>query len=236
MHIINFILIGSTIILLLFLAHSILPTYYNKLYNRNITKKTKGKKRIMLTFDDGPDPRYTNDLLDILKDNNVRATFFVVANNAKGNPDIINRMLEEGHEVALHSLEHKNAWLYSYFYTKKDFLESLNIMKKLGVDVKHYRPPWGHTNIFSAAFARKHNLKIILWSVMAEDWEKDATVEVIVERLKRRTRGNSIICLHDSGENSGGADGAPRRTIDALKIAIPELKASGFRFITPERS
>jgi peptidoglycan/xylan/chitin deacetylase (PgdA/CDA1 family) len=236
MYIIEFISIGCIIILIIFLLHSVLPTYYNKHYNNNIVKNTKGKKKIMLTFDDGPDPRYTSDLLDLLNEQNVRATFFVVANNAKSNPDIIKRMLNEGHEIAIHSLEHKNAWLYSYSYTKKDFYKSLDIMKKLGANVKYYRPPWGHTNIFSMSFADKHNLKVILWDVMAEDWEKDATVEVIVERLKKRIKGNSIICLHDAGENSGGAEGAPRRMIEALKIALPELKASGFRFVTPERS
>ncbi|MDX5727194.1 EAL domain-containing protein, partial [Clostridioides difficile] len=120
-------------------------------------------------------------------------------------------------------------------FFKKDFIESTNIMKNLGVDVNYYRPPWGHTNIFSNSFVKKYNLKMTLWDVMAEDWEKDSTVDIIINKLMSRTKENSIICLHDAGENSGGAVGAPERTIEALKIAIPKLKASGLKFVTPER-
>lgn len=220
---------------LIFLIHSIIPTYYNKLLNKNVLKNMTGKNEIALTFDDGPDRRYTEKLLDVLKENDIKAMFFVVAKNAEKEPEIIKRMLRENHVVGLHSLEHKNAWLYSYNYVKKDFIESKNIMKNLGVDVNYYRPPWGHTNIFSTQFVKKYNLKMTLWDVMAEDWSKDSTVDIIVNKLMNRTKENSIICLHDAGENSGGAVGAPERTIEALKIAIPKLKASGFKFVIPER-
>lgn len=223
-------------LVIMFLTHSVIPTYYNKIYNKKIIKNTDENMKIMLTFDDGPDPRYTNDLLDVLKKNQIKAIFFVVARNAERNPDIIKRMKDEGHEIALHSLEHKNAWLYSRLYMKKDFYESLEIMNKLGVDVKFYRPPWGHTNMFTMGFADKLGLKVFLWDVMAEDWDKETSAELIIEKIEKRTLPNSIICLHDAGENSGGASGAPRKTIEALKIAIPNLKASGFSFITPERS
>lgn len=223
------------VVALIFLIHSIIPTYYNKLLNKDVLKNMTGKNEIALTFDDGPDKRYTEKLLDVLKENNIKAMFFVVAKNAEKEPEIIKRMLRENHIVGLHSLEHKNAWLYSYNYVKKDFIESINTMKNLGVDVNYYRPPWGHTNIFSNQFVKKYNLKMTLWDVMAEDWSKDSTVEIIVNKLIDRTKENSIICLHDAGENSGGAVGAPERTIEALKIAIPKLKASGFKFVTPER-
>ncbi|UWD50063.1 polysaccharide deacetylase family protein [Clostridioides difficile] len=223
------------VVALIFLIHSIIPTYYNKLLNKDVLKNMTGKNKIALTFDDGPDKRYTEKLLDVLKENDIKAMFFVVAKNAEKEHEIIKRMLRENHVVGLHSLEHKNAWLYSYNYVKKDFIESKNIMKNLGVDVNYYRPPWGHTNIFSNQFVKKYNLNMILWDVMAEDWSKDSTVEIIVNKLIDRTKENSIICLHDAGENSGGAVGAPERTIEALKIAIPKLKASGFKFVTPER-
>ena len=211
------------VVALIFLVHSIIPTYYNKLLNKEVLKNVAGENEIALTFDDGPDKRYTEKLLDVLKENDIQAMFFVVAKNAEKEPEIIKRMLRENHIVGLHSLEHK------------DFIESTNIMKNLGVDVNYYRPPWGHTNIFSNSFVKKYNLKMTLWDVMAEDWEKDSTVDIIINKLMSRTKENSIICLHDAGENSGGAVGAPERTIEALKIAIPKLKASGLKFVTPER-
>ena len=103
-----------------FIIHSIIPTYYHKYFNSNTIKQTNGNG-MLLTFDDGPDIAYTEQLLDLLKKHEVKAVFFVVTKNVKKYPHLIKRIIEEGHEIGLHSLEHKNAWLYSYFYTKKDF-------------------------------------------------------------------------------------------------------------------
>ncbi len=222
-------------IIFLFLIHSVIPTIYNKYINSNIVKHTNKYNEIMLTFDDGPDERYTNKLLDILKENDVKATFFVVAENAKKNPHIIHRIHDEGHTIALHSLSHRNALFYSYGYTKKDFEKSIEIMKNFNYHINYYRPPWGHSNIFTNFFVKKYNLKMILWDVMAEDWSKYATVTSISSKLLLRTDENSIICLHDAGENSGGALDAPLKTAEALSTVLGKLKQEGYKFITPER-
>lgn len=218
----------------LFILHSIIPTYYNKKINKKAIRKTKNKNEIMLTFDDGPDERYIYKLAKVLEDNDVHATFFMVAQNAQKNPEIVKFLQKKGHKIGLHSWQHKNAMLYSYFYTKKDFENSTYIMKKLGVEDLFYRPPWGHTNIFSLNFVKKYNMKLIYWDVMAEDWSSKSTPEMIYEKLMLRTSSNSIICLHDAGENSGGAKDAPLNTIEALKKAIPSLKEKGYKFVLPE--
>ena len=216
---------------LIFLIHSIIPTYYNKWFNRDVKKNTDKDNEIMLTFDDGPDKRYIYELLDVLDENKVKAVFFMVAQNAEKNPDVVNEIKSRGHKIGLHSWQHKNAMLYSYLYTKKDFENSLRIMNKLGIDTKLYRPPWGHTNIFSNYFVKKYKMKYVFWDVMAEDWEASATKDSIQNKLLERTTERSIICLHDAGENSGGAKGAPLNTIEGLKIAIPKLKEKGYKFI-----
>ena len=77
-------------------------------------------------------------------------------------------------------------------------------------------------------------MKLIYWDVMAEDWSSKSTPEMIYEKLMLRTSSNSIICLHDAGENSGGAKDAPLNTIEALKKAIPSLKEKGYKFVLPE--
>ncbi|MEG0249462.1 MAG: polysaccharide deacetylase family protein [Peptostreptococcus sp.] len=217
-----------------FILHSVVPTYYNKKFNKKAIRKTKNKNEIMLTFDDGPDKRYIYQLAKVLEENNVHATFFMVAQNAQKNPEIVNFLKSKGHKIGLHSWQHKNAMLYSYLYTKKDFENSTAIMKKLGVNDLFYRPPWGHTNIFSLMFVKKYNMKLVYWDVMAEDWSAKSTPDMIYEKLMQRTTSNSIICLHDAGENSGGAKGAPLNTIEALKKAIPSLKEKGYKFILPE--
>ena len=146
----------------------------------------KEKKIVYLTFDDGPS-KNTELILDILKENNVHATFFMVAQNAQKNPEIVKFLQKKGHKIGLHSWQHKNAMLYSYFYTKKDFENSISIMKKLGVEDLFYRPPWGHTNIFSLNFVKKYNMKLIYWDVMAEDWSSKSTPDMIYEKLMQRT-------------------------------------------------
>ncbi len=191
-------------------------------------------KKLVLTFDDGPSPIYTEKLLNILKAENIKATFFVVAKNAAEMPEIIDRMKEEGHCIALHSLEHRHAFLCSYSYMKRDFSESLKILKSMHCNIHFYRPPWGVRNIFSNHFIRKHQLQLVLWDIMAGDWQAGTTPEMIETIIKKKVFDGAIICLHDGCEKYGGAKGAPFHTIDALKSAIPKLKEKGYEFITVE--
>lgn len=123
----------------------------------------------MLTFNDRPHEIYTAELLNLLQQHNIKATFFVVAKNVQQSPQLIKRMEKEGHTIALHSLQHRNASFYSYFYTKKDFEESLAIMHQVGVKCHYYRPPWRHLNIFSCYFVQKYNLQILFGTVMVQD-------------------------------------------------------------------
>lgn len=218
------------ILTIILLCYSIMPTYLYKFQHKLIKKNKINKKVLYLTFDDGPDEKYTSHLLDLLKKYNVKATFFMVATFAKENPIIVNRVKEEGHLIGLHSLEHKNALFQSKSYTSYDFEQSVKIMKELGVNLKYYRPPWGHFNIFTNYEVKKHNLDKVLWDVMAQDWEGNATADDICDKLLRRSKNGSIICLHDGrGEND-----APLRTIKALEKAIPIWKKEGYKFLTME--
>lgn len=218
----------------LFAVYAVIPTYYNKKINPNIVRHAQGKDTIMLTFDDGPDDRYTGKLLDVLKENGIKATFFVVADNVMKCPWLIERMIEEGHCIGMHSYCHKNAWLKTPWQEKQDFKNSLALLESYHWKTPFYRPPWGHTNLLSMHYAKKHGFQMILWSVMAEDWSRKSSKETIIKKLLKRTEEHSVICLHDAGENSGGAKGAPLNTIEALKTVIPILKQKGYRFVTPE--
>lgn len=191
-------------------------------------------KRLVLTFDDGPDPIYTPKVLDILKDEKIKASFFLAAENAVQLPELISRMKNEGHCVALHSLEHRHALLCSYRYMKYDFSKSLELMRDMDCDIKFYRPPWGAKNIFTRMFVKRHNLQMVLWDVMVGDWKAGCNSEVLAKKLMKRVFDGSIICLHDGCEKYGGAKGAPFNTIDALKIVIPKLKKEGYTFVTVE--
>ncbi|GAA0180385.1 polysaccharide deacetylase family protein [Clostridium sediminicola] len=225
-------MIYLTVIVAIFIMYSIIPTYYFKFLDKNVIKSFNDTNNIALTFDDGPDKVYTEKLLDTLKEFNVKATFFIVAKSAAENHHIIERMITEGHSLGLHSLEHKNALFKGYFYMKKDFEESIAIMKKYGWNIVYYRPPWGHFNLFSVYFIKKYNLKLVLWNVMVGDWAKSVSASEIENRLIKKTNKGSIICLHDGR----GANNAPKRTISALENVIPKLKKDGFHFTLLEDS
>lgn len=213
--------------------HSVIPSLYHKYRNRGVMRHTGVPGTIMLTFDDGPDPDYTGRLLDLLKEENVHAAFFTVTREAIQNEELIDRMILEGHVVGFHSMDHQNAMVRGYFHTRKDFCTGYEFLKGKGITPLFYRPPWGHTNLFTWRWMKKYGMKMVLWDVMAEDWEAEATVGSIRRKCFRRVKDGSIICLHDGGRRSGGAPGAPEKTLAALRYVIPALKEAGYRFILP---
>lgn len=211
--------------LLLFLLYSFFPSYRNK--QRFFHKEKSSGNTIYLTFDDGPS-QYTEKLLQLLKRYEIKATFFCVANFAKEYPNMIQKMKNAGHLIALHSLKHKNAMLQGIGETKKDLEESLKIMKKLNVPIQYYRPPWGDSNWYLLKKLKEKNIACILWNVMAEDWEANTTENEIAEKLLKRVNPGDIICLHDGR----GRNEAPKRTILALEKVIPIFLEKGFQFKT----
>lgn len=212
----------------LVLGYAVIPSLYYRSFSNKIIKKAPTKDKVIaLTFDDGPDPRYTPKLLDVLRINDVKCTFFVLAENAERYPDIINRIRNEGHYIGLHSLRHKNAIFSLPDQTRKDFSKSVNIMDELGVKVKFFRPPWGIFNPLTYHYAKAYNLKVVLWSIHAMDWSRWVSEEYIRKRLINNIKSGDIILLHDSR----GSKNSPNRTIKALKTVLPLLKRKGYRFI-----
>lgn len=223
-----------SILLIVFLGYMVIPNYMVRHKTPDVirTIKNQTKKSIALTFDDGPDPMYTNRLLDILKEHDIKATFFLVADKARKNSGIVQRMKVEGHGIGMHSLYHKPAWLSLPHETINEFSQSLVIFSDLGLHITYFRPPWGTFNALTLPSALKHKLKVILWTVEAFDWRKDNSPAQIEEILLRRTQDQDIIVLHDSG----GAIGAPENTLQALETTIPKLLKKGFHFVTVDES
>lgn len=221
------IIILINLLMLLFLSYSIIPTYFYKI--KSYIHKRKDEKKIYLTFDDGPS-EYTNDLLNLLDFYHVKATFFVVSKFAYDNPNIISRIKDEGHLIGLHSYEHKNALVQLPTETIIDFKSSMNSISKFNIGINYYRPPWGHINLYTLIEIRKYKLKLFLWNVMVGDWKGNISSNTIAKNILKRVKNGSIICLHDGR----GKNFAPKRTIEALKIAIPILLEKGYLFQTAD--
>lgn len=221
--------IGFSIIIL-FLTYQLIPNFYARHFNKHVFHRMPNKaEAIALTFDDGPDPVYTPQLLDLLKKENVHATFFLVAERAKAHPEIVERMQKEGHAIGLHSFAHRGFWLENPNQTRLDFEESIEIFQALHVDLVGFRPPWGTFNALTAHYAQKEDLPIFLWSRNAKDWDIDTSAEDIVKRVSAGLENGEIIVLHDAG----GDKGAPAHTIEALELALPRLKEN-YQFVTLE--
>jgi peptidoglycan/xylan/chitin deacetylase (PgdA/CDA1 family) len=215
---------------IIFLFYCLLPNYWARNYSAEVFRTgSENTAHIALTFDDGPNPLYTGRLLDILKEFGISATFFVVGKQASRYPHLIRRMKSEGHTVGCHSLSHRHAWLMLPCRTYKDIQTAYEIVKKeLGYPPRWYRPPWGMFNLLSMKAAKKLDLYPAYWSIEAQDWDAETTVEHIYNTVVSKAGPGSIIVLHDNG----GAPGAPEKTLQALPSIIDTLQKKGYKFVT----
>ncbi|WP_407306811.1 polysaccharide deacetylase family protein [Desulfosporosinus sp. SB140] len=170
---------------------------------------------VALTFDDGPDPMVTPRLLQILKQYNIPATFFVVAEKAEKYPELTRLIAEEGHQLGVHSLSHRYAWFTSPWKTWREWTESLCLLERLtDQKIAWMRPPWGTFNLVTWWWLKRHTMRAVLWNVEGHDWEVRRSPEEIAARIIKKINEGSIVVLHDSGGDSG----APENTLLALEL------------------
>jgi peptidoglycan-N-acetylglucosamine deacetylase len=211
------------IIFIFLVLYMILPFLLTAGFSLGVLKKKAHSSKIAFTFDDGPNPIYTPQLLDILKKYHIRATFFVLGSKAEKYPELILRMHKEGHLIGIHNYVHRSNWVMSPWTVRRQLKKSVFIIERItGIKPIYYRPPWGLLNLFDFFLMKQY--KIIHWSVMAEDWRSRGGSEKVKSRLLRNIKNGDIILLHDCGETLGADYDAPMNTINALKEVLNELK------------
>ena len=182
-------------------------------------------KRIAITFDDGPHPRKTAEVLSVLAEYSVRATFFVVGENAKYYPDLVMREAAEGHEIGNHNYHHKPMRQCKEGEGKCEITEASDMIKSItGKAPVLFRPPEGSYSSSTVELARACGCDIVLWNVDTRDWAMSKTEE-IVANVKKNVCDGSIILFHDFTR-----DGS--HTVEALKILLPYLRSEGYEFVT----
>jgi peptidoglycan/xylan/chitin deacetylase (PgdA/CDA1 family) len=180
-----------------------------------------GKGRVALTFDDGPDPRWTPHVLDVLAEYHVHATFFVIGYKAAKYPDLIRRMIREGHSVQNHT--HSHAWLTQYsdstvhreIGTGRDEIAAAG----LGVESRCLRPPYGAISTRVRNIAAEERQTVVLWDVDPQDWAHQDSA-YITRHVLTYTGSNDIVLLHDGAGSAAG---------NALPAIITGLRSEGLK-------
>lgn len=170
-----------------------------------------------LTFDDGPIPGVTEWVLDILKEKNLKATFFCVGDNVRKHPHVFQRIIDEGHAVGNHSYNHLNGWKTP----REEYLENIAKAQVL-IKSNLLRPPYGKVMPHVAReLSRKY--KIIMWDVLSRDYNANLTGRDCAKIVIDKVRSGSIIVFHDSLK-------AERNLKVALPLVINILQKRGFSF------
>lgn len=186
------------------------------------------EKRVALTFDDGPDSVYTPQILDILKERNVKATFFLIGNRVETFPDIVTRMVQEGHIIGNHTMTHPVIVKLSNTKVQENILQAEEALSKIiGYRPALFRSPYGSLNPAKIELLNNLNYKIIAWNVDSLDW-KSLTAEQVKFNILENVREGSIILQHSAGGEGENLTG----TVEALRDVIATLQKENFQFVT----
>jgi len=189
------------------------------------------KGDLALTFDDGPDPRFTPELLDILAEMRVVATFFLVGRRAVKEPSIVRRISEEGHALGSHTWSHPDPRLASTKVLLHEYEDGRHAIEDiLGAEVPLFRPPMGYVGLKSVIAMRLAGVRPWLWNCDPEDWRPGVCRESIVRAVEAASPG-AVVLLHDGIELPLADEALDRgETIAAVRQVIKVAGFQGLRF------
>jgi len=186
------------------------------------------RRRVALTFDDGPDAVWTERILDCLARRRVRASFFLVGERAARAPETARRIAAGGHEIASHGWSHRSLWLCGPRQTEAEIGRAHRFLSEVaGRSLRHFRPPWGMVNAAMFGALRRHGERCVFWSIQPEG-VRAAPAERQAQAVLRRAHPGAIVDLHDAE----GVRGAPERLLAALPPMIDGLRGAGYDFAT----
>lgn len=194
------------------------------LFSSQIWSVKNAEKRVYLTFDDGPTPEVTQWVLQVLKEQQIKATFFCIGENIQKYPDIFKEVIDEGHQIGNHSFHHLNGWKTD----NMEYMEDIDLCQKeifryAPDQDKIFRPPYGKIMPGQSKKARKRGYKIIMWDVLSADFDIKLTPEQCLHNATDKVAAGSIIVFHDS-----------QKAFENMSYALPKtiaiLKEKGFSF------
>jgi peptidoglycan/xylan/chitin deacetylase (PgdA/CDA1 family) len=184
-----------------------------------VTRVETAHPVIALTFDDGPDPAVTNDLLDVLDAFGAKATFFMVGRAAHAHRDVVERAARAGHEIGNHTWSHEALPALSLRAQRREIERGARALAPFGSRL--LRPPYGQQSRLSHLVARAHGHTVVAWSLAVHDWSLD-TPDAIADRVAARVRPGDIVLLHDGLVDRDGRRANGRAVVVS---AVAELLA-----------
>lgn len=183
---------------------------------------------VALTFDDGPHPDGTPRVLELLREADAHATFFLVGEQVERFPGLAREIVAAGHEVAVHCFRHVNLARRLPAETRDDLDRTAEAIREAtGAELRRYRPPYGVLTLPALRHARRRGWETVLWRRAGRDWRADATPESIASCLLGKTQGGDVLLLHDADWYA-----SPRsweRTAGALELVLEQLGDRGLR-------
>lgn len=175
-----------------------------KIFSNYVWDVSNTEKKIYLTFDDGPIPEITEWVLEELKKNNAKATFFCIGHNIEKHPEIFEKVIDGGHSLGNHTFNHLNGWKTStkaYLENSSQWSAASDLSPNCNLKTatcKLFRPPYGKIKTSQAKKLRQLGYKIIMWDVLSADYDTSITPEKCLENVLKNVTSGSIIVFHDS--------------------------------------
>lgn len=221
-----------TVLVLLFIAghhwsRVLIKSRTFQFYGNSIHRLETDQKIVALTFDDGPHPETTTKILDILKRNDVKATFFLVGKNMAANPQLAKDVAQSGNEIGNHSYDHRGMSLLSSSEVADEIEKTDAEIAKTGYTAPtHFRPPYGDKLLSLPHYLSKHDRKTIMWSINPDDHPpEELNVNRILTTVLSNIEPGSIIILHPEYKHR-------QSSLDAIEPIIVNLKKLGYTFVT----
>lgn len=195
-----------------------IPFWIKWMYPSFIWQMPSNENALYLTFDDGPHPTITPVVLDLLADFNAKATFFCIGDRVKRYPDIMKRIVAEGHSIGNHTQHHVNGWKSSVSAYQDEVQQAASMIPS-----NLFRPPYGRIKRKQAKLLENEGYKIIMWTILSADYDHSLNKEECASRVTSHIDKGNIYLFHDS-------DKGEERMLHALPILLKLATAKGFLF------
>jgi len=197
------------------------PTWMQRLYAGVTWRRGSASRDVYLTFDDGPIPEYTHQILAVLREKGVKATFFLVGDNVRKYPELLDAILADGHHVGNHTFHHLPGLQTSLADYLRDVSSCDELLTSHGAERHLFRPPYGRMSASQRRELRNAGYEIVLWDVLTHDYNRNYSPQKMMEVVRRYTRPGSIVVFHDSLKSAD-------RMLQTLPMAIDFWQEEGY--------